>query len=174
VRCHCSCIVENSCWNEFPPDSINEFYRSIEIENNVPKYLDKNMTQTTQASRTFNPIFFVSLGIVFWLEALLCIRLGGASLFVNGNPWLMFWLVASIPIAWCLVTASAIVTNVRGDDLLTAVVIMALTASSLDGIALTWFPGWYGLAPAGLLLAAAWLLWGVGLSLGIGYWASRQ
>jgi hypothetical protein len=46
-------------------------------------------------------------------------------------------------------------------------------AMLLDGIALTWFQGWYGLAPAGLLLAAAWLLWGVGVSLGIGYWASR-
>jgi Family of unknown function (DUF5367) len=134
----------------------------------------KNMTQTTQSSKTFNPIFFVALGIVFWLEALLCIRWGGASLFVNDNPWLVLWFIASIPIAWCLVTASAFVSKVSGSDLLTAVVIMALTASSLDGVALTWFQGWYGLTPAELLLAAAWLLWGVGLSLGIGYWASRQ
>ncbi len=134
----------------------------------------KNMTQTTQVSKTFNPILFAAIGMTFWLEALLCIRLGGSSLFVNGNPLLLLWFVASIPIAWCLVKASAIFTKVSGDDLLTAVVIMALTASSLDGIALTWFPGWYGLAPAGLLLAAAWLLWGVGLSLGIGYWASRR
>jgi hypothetical protein len=136
--------------------------------------LDKNMTQTTQASKTFSPIFFAALGIVFWLEALLCIRWGGLSLFVNDNPWLLLWFIATIPIAWCLVTASAIVSKVSGDDLLTAVVIMALTASSLDGIALTWFQDWYGLAQAELLLAAAWLLWGIGLSLGIGYWASRQ
>jgi Family of unknown function (DUF5367) len=134
----------------------------------------KNMIQTTQSSKTFNPILFVALGMAFWLEALLCIRLGGTSLFVNGNPWLLFCFVASLPISWCLVKASAIVSKVSGDDLLTAVVIMALTASLLDGIALTWFPGWYGLAPAGLLLAAAWLLWGVGLSLGIGYWVSRR
>jgi Family of unknown function (DUF5367) len=134
----------------------------------------KNMTQTTHISKTFNPILFVMLGMAFWLEALLCIRWGGASLFVNDNPWLVLWFIASIPIAWCLVTASAFVSKVSDDDLLTAVVIMALTASSLDGVALTWFPDWYGLAPAELLLAAAWLLWGVGLSLGIGYWASRQ
>jgi hypothetical protein len=134
----------------------------------------ENTMQTKQSSKTFNPILFVMLGVAFWLEALLCIRLGGSSLFVNDNPWLLLWFIATIPISWCLVTASAIIGKVSGDDLLTAVVIMALTASSLDGIALTWFPGWYGLAPAGLLLAAAWLLWGVGLSLGIGYWASRQ
>jgi hypothetical protein len=73
-----------------------------------------------------------------------------------------------------LVKVSVVVSKVDGKDLLNAVAIMVLTATLLDGIALTWFPGWYGLAPAGLLLAAAWLLWGVGLSLAIGYWTSRQ
>lgn len=128
----------------------------------------------TQEIKPFNPSVFVILGAVFWLEALLFIRLGGESLFVNGNPWLMLWFAASIPIAWMLVKVSAVVSKVDGEDLLNAVAIMVLTATLLDGVALTWFPGWYGLTPAGLLLAAAWLLWGVGLSLGIGYWSSRQ
>jgi Family of unknown function (DUF5367) len=132
------------------------------------------MTKMTQEIKPFNPSVFVILGAVFWLEALLFIRLGGESLFVNGNPWLMLWFAASIPIAWMLVKVSAVVSKVDGEDLLNAVAIMVLTATLLDGVALTWFPGWYGLTPAGLLLAAAWLLWGVGLSLGIGYWSSRQ
>jgi Family of unknown function (DUF5367) len=132
------------------------------------------MTQITQQKTAFNPILFVVLGITFWFEALLFIRLGGESLFVNGNPLLVLWFVASIPIAWILVKIGAIVGKIDGEDLLSAVAIMALTAMLLDGIALTWFQGWYGLAQAGLLLAAAWLLWGVGISLAIGYWASRQ
>ncbi len=93
---------------------------------------------------------------------------------MKGNPLLLLLFIASIPIAWILVKTSAIVSKIDGDNMLNAVAIMVLTAASLDGIALTWFPGWYGLAPAGLLLAAAWLLWGVGLSLAIGYWTSRQ
>jgi hypothetical protein len=131
------------------------------------------MIQMTPAKNTFNPILLVILGVVYWLEALLFIRFGGEGLFVNCNPWLLLLFVASLPIAWVLVKVSAVVGKIDREDLLSAVAIMALTAMLLDGVALTWFQGWYGLAPAGLLLAAAWLLWGVGVSLGIGYWVSR-
>jgi hypothetical protein len=130
------------------------------------------MTQITQDRKPFNAISFVILGTVFWLEALLFIRFGGESLFVNGNPWLLLLFVASIPIVWVSVKVSAVVGQVDGEDLFNAVAIMALTATLLDGVALTWFQGWYGLSQGGLLLAAAWLLWGVGVSLAIGYWAS--
>jgi hypothetical protein len=57
------------------------------------------MTQMTQEIKPFKPIVFVILVAVFWFEALLFIRLGGESLLVKGNPWLMLWFVASIPIA---------------------------------------------------------------------------
>jgi hypothetical protein len=139
------------------------------------------MMQMTQEQKKFNPILFVILGAVFWLEALLFIRFGGEGLFVNSNPWLLLLFICSIPVAWILVKISAVVGKVDGDDLLSAVTIMSLTALLLDGIALTWCQDWYGLAQSGLLLAAAWLLWGVGVSLAfalalryqIGYWTSR-
>jgi Family of unknown function (DUF5367) len=123
------------------------------------------MTQLTQEKKSVNAILFISLGAVFWFEALLFIRFGGEALFVNGNPWLLFLFVASIPVVWVLVKIGAVIGKVDGDDLLSAVAIMALTATLLDGMALTWFQSWYGLAQTGLLLAAAWLLWGVGISL---------
>jgi hypothetical protein len=131
------------------------------------------MSQTTQAQKTLNPILFVILGTIFWFEALLSIRFGGETLFVNGNPWLLLMFVASIPVAGFLVKVSAVVGRVEGEKLLSAVAIIVLTATLLDGVALTWFQSWYGLTQAGLLLAAAWLLWGVGVSLSVGYWASR-
>ena len=134
----------------------------------------KNMTQIAHQVRiSLNPILFVMLGIVFWFEALLFIRFGGESLFINGNPWLYLLFVAAIPVAWLLIKISAIVGKVDGNNLFSAVAIMVVTATLLDGIALTWCQGWYGLAQTGLLLAAAWLLWGVGISLVIGYWVSR-
>jgi hypothetical protein len=132
------------------------------------------MTQIIQEKKPFNTILFIILGAVFWFEALLFIRFGGEALFVNGNPWLLLLFVASLPVAGVLVKIGAVIGKVEGDDLLSAVAIMALTATLLDGMALTWFQNWYGLASAGLLLAAAWLLWGVGISLGIGYWGSRH
>jgi Family of unknown function (DUF5367) len=132
------------------------------------------MPQMTQLRKPFNPISFVMLGIIFWFEALLFIRFEGESLFVNGNPWLLLLFVSSIPIAWISIEISAIIGKIDGKDLLNAVATMALTALLLDGIALTWFQNWYGLTQTGLLLAAAWLLWGVGISLGIGYWTSHS
>ena len=131
------------------------------------------MTQIIQVEKSFNAISFVTLGVVFWFEALLFIRFGGEHVFVNGNPWLLLLFVISIPIAGILVKIGAVVGKVEGEELLNAVTIMSLTATLLDGVALTWFQGWYGLTPAGLLLAAAWLLWGVGIGLAIGYWVSR-
>jgi hypothetical protein len=132
------------------------------------------MTQIIQAKKPVNAILFAILGVVFWFEALLCIRFGGESLFVNGNLWLLLLFVVSIPVAGVLVKVSAAVGKVEGEESLNAVAIMALMATLLDGVALTWFQSWYGLTQAGLLLAAAWLLWGVGVSLSIGYWISRQ
>ncbi|WP_016949119.1 DUF5367 family protein [Anabaena sp. PCC 7108] len=121
-----------------------------------------------------NLILFVSLGIIFWFIALLFIRFAGDHLFVNGNPWLILFFILSIPIAWVLVKIGAIIGKVEGEKLLIATVLMSLTALLLDGVALTWFQNWYGLEPAQLLLAAAWLLWGVGVGLMIGYWESHS
>jgi hypothetical protein len=116
-----------------------------------------------------NPILFVSLGIIFWFEAVLFIRFWGDRLFFNGNPWLLLWFGASIPIAWVLVKTGATIGKVEGTEVLTATVLMSITALLLDGIGLTWFPNWYGIAPTQLLVAAAWLLWGVGVCLAIAY-----
>lgn len=121
-----------------------------------------------------NLILFASLGTVFWLEALLFIRFWGEHLFTNGNPWLLFLFASSVPIAWILVKISATIGKVEGGDLLTAVALISLTAMLLDGIALTWFQNWYGLEQTQLLLASAWILWGAGVGLAIGYWESLR
>jgi hypothetical protein len=132
------------------------------------------MTQMLQEKKPLNLALFVILGIAFWAEAVLFIRFGGETLFIGGNPWLLFLFASCLPVAWVLVRVTAVVGKVSGNDLLSAVVLAALTATLLDGIALAWFQGWYGLGQTNLLLAAAWLLWGVGLSLSVGYWESHR
>jgi hypothetical protein len=119
-------------------------------------------------------ILFVSLGATFWFIFLLLIRFLGGYLFIDGNPWLLFLFVSSIPLAWVLVKGSAMIGKVKGEKLLMATALMSITAMLLDGIGLTWFQAWYALEATQLLLAAAWLLWGVGVSLAVGYWESRR
>jgi hypothetical protein len=129
-------------------------------------------SETTEG-RTFNTALFLMLGVVFWLSGVLFIRFVGEALFVSSNPWLFLLFTAAIPASWGFVKITAIVGQVSGNALLSAVSLATVSAAVLDGIALTWFPSWYGLELPGLLLAAAWLLFGLGAGLGIGYWASR-
>jgi len=129
--------------------------------------------EMTSGQKPFNTGLFVILGVVFWLVGVLFIRFLGEALFINGSPWLLVLFIGYIAVAWFFVKIIAVAGNVSSADLLSAVSLSALTAALLDGIALTWFPSWYGLGQAELLVPAAWLLWGTGVSLGVGYWASR-
>ena len=112
-----------------------------------------------------NKTFFVGLGIFFWFDALVFIRLVGPTLFVAGNPMLFVLFAASFPIVWLLIKFSAAVGKIQGHAVFLAVVIMDMTALLLDGVAITWFPAAYGLPATSLVLAAAWLLGGVGITL---------
>ena len=117
-------------------------------------------------------ILFASIGAGFWLIFLLPIRFWGEYLFIDRNPWLLGLFIISIPLTWVLIKIVTMICNVEGNRVLTATVIMSITAMLLDGIALTWFQGWYGLEPTKLVLVAAWLLWGAGMGLAMGYWDS--
>jgi Family of unknown function (DUF5367) len=129
-------------------------------------------TSISKKSQSIDIILFASLGAGFWLTFLLLIRFWGEYLFIDRNPWLLCLFILSIPLAWVLIKVSMTICKVEGEQVLTATVLMSLTAMLLDGIALTWFQNWYGLEPTKLLLVAAWLLWGVGICLAMGYWKS--
>jgi hypothetical protein len=131
------------------------------------------MTQTIPAEKSFNAVLFIGLGIVFWVLGVLFIRFAGSPLFDHSNPWLLPLFGVTIPLYWVFVKLLAIVGQVSGADLLRAFSLSSVAAAVLDGIALTWFPGLYGLEQAGLLLASAFLIYVFGAGLGIAYWVSR-
>jgi Family of unknown function (DUF5367) len=152
-------------------DKPQQFLNSTHRSNHMTSFEVKKVTTNT---KIIHPGLFIITGIALWLEALLFIRWEGATLFITGNPWLSLLLVACIPIAWMIVQITAVVAKVDGEDLFRAISLMALTALLLDGVGLIWFQDWYGLKPAGLVLAAASLLWGVGVSLSVGYWVAHR
>jgi len=131
------------------------------------------MAQITPEEKPFNTGLFILLGVVFWLVGVLFIRFGGKALFVKDSPWPFVLFVSYIPTAWVFVKTIAVVGQVSDNTLLRAVSLSAFTAALLDGITFTCFQSLFGFGQAGLLLAAAWLLWGTGVGLGVGYWASR-
>lgn len=132
------------------------------------------MTQILAEKKSFNIILFVLLGIVFWFTGVLFVRLGGEALFVQGSPWLLFLFVLALPVSWVFVKVSAVVGQVHGAELLTALVLETITATLIDGTVLTWFQTVYSHEQSRLLLIAAWLLWGGGMGLAVGYLESLR
>ena len=55
--------------------------RSIrqDLTDSLQLFRVKNMTQMTPSRKPIDTILFIILGIVFWLEALLCIRFAGET-----------------------------------------------------------------------------------------------
>jgi hypothetical protein len=132
------------------------------------------MIQTLEEKKSLNLAFFILLGIVFWFTGVLFIRLGGEKLFVNDSPWLLFLFALAVPISWVFVKISAIVGKVSGAELLGALAIETATATLIDGTVLTWFQNIYSYDQTKLLLIAAWLLWGGGMGLAVGYLESLR
>lgn len=107
------------------------------------------------------PIYAL-IGAALWFVFALLIRVVGPSVFVPGTLALLLTFLALIPTAALLVWLTARLGGVQRQGLINAVCIMSFTAMLLDGVAITWAPGLYGLSGTPLALVAAWLLWGVG------------
>ena len=114
-------------------------------------------------------LLFIFLGVVFWLNAVLIIRYFGESVFSQGSSLLSAFWAITIVITVVTVYILKIVSKLRFDELLKPLVIMTVTATILDGIALTWFRSIYSQSYEVALYGAATILWGAGLGLLFGY-----
>lgn len=118
-------------------------------------------TMTVSASPALPLPRLTLLGVFFWFLAAMAIRFFGPSLLVRGGLPSMFVFLATVPLAWGLLRLAMAMGRVRGAAVLPALAVMSLVAMMLDGVAITWVPELYGVAPDAMGMAAAWLLWGV-------------
>ncbi len=117
---------------------------------------------------------FVALGALAWFVGVLFIRAAGTVFFKEGSLWLAGLYLLTIPGVWLAVKGVALAGKLSGFSILIAIAIMNFTATLLDGVAIAWLPSLYNLPFPAQPLAAAWLLWFVGLSLACGYWESQR
>jgi hypothetical protein len=116
------------------------------------------------SQQALNMPLMVALGIFFWFVAAMAIRFLGSSVFVAGSIILpVTFFVLSPPIAWAFVWAAKIMGGIQGQAIFPAAVILSSIAMFCDGVAITFFPALYGLPSTSLVMAGAWLLWGVAL-----------
>jgi hypothetical protein len=108
---------------------------------------------------------FVALGIAAWFNAVLIIRFMGESCLTANNPKLIWMFLLAFPVTAITIYLTKIISKLAYSELLRPIVIMTLTATFCDGIALTWFRQIYSESFEIALHGAALILWGVGLGL---------
>lgn len=114
-------------------------------------------------------LLFTALGVVFWFNAAMIVRVCGASVFTAGNPRLLLFFGLAIPLTLLSMYITKAIAKLRFADLLEPVVLMTLTATMLDGLALAWFRQLYSSSFEVALHGAAWIFWGAGLGLLFAY-----
>lgn len=117
---------------------------------------------------------FVGLGALAWFTGVLFIRFAGTMFFVEGSRWLIGLYLLTIPVVWLTIESVARLGKLSRLETSIAIVILNFTATLLDGVAIAWFPSIYGLPAPAHLLAAAWLLWFVGISLYLSFMMARS
>jgi len=108
-----------------------------------------------------------TLGVVLWLLFALLIRYSiPTGLFGNAAASALLF-AAAFPLAWLMIRLCRRVAALSPGQVVPGVVVASAAALSCDGLALTWAPNLYGPDAASILPAAAWLFWGVGVSLAL-------
>jgi hypothetical protein len=119
---------------------------------------------------TTNKIFLsVALGIAFWFVAAMIVRFSGQAVFSDGNPMLILFFVLCFPLTYGFLFTTRKTLNLQYSEILRPIVVITLTATFLDGIALAWFRQLYGQTFEIALFGAALILWGVSLALLFGF-----
>jgi hypothetical protein len=111
---------------------------------------------------------FIFLGVIFWLNAALIIRYFGASVFSEANPFLGVFFGIAILITIFTIYVLKLISRLRYDQLLRPLTIMTITATFLDGIAMTWFRTLYSQSFEVSFYGSALILWAVGWGLFFG------
>ncbi|MEQ8676986.1 MAG: hypothetical protein RLP44_14985 [Aggregatilineales bacterium] len=118
-------------------------------------------------------LLFIGLGVALWFIFLVAIRVIGTSVFTTGNPLLLGLFVLTAPIVMGLLPLLATATKIPLNEMLVPAVIMSASAMFCDGLAVG-FTELYGSTDNQIAAAAAFLLWGVSLTLIWALWLSTR
>lgn len=108
------------------------------------------------------------LGFLVWFIVLIIMRILGASVFSDGNFWLIIFYVASFPAGIIFTYLMRILMNIPMKDMLEPMVIFAIIAIMMDGFSFG-FTDFYGVGEHEIY-SAAYLLWAPGVFLLCALW----
>lgn len=119
-----------------------------------------------------NTVKAAGLGFLVWLIVLLIMRVLGASVFSEGNPWMIIFYIASFPAGVLFTILMRVLMNVPMREMLEPTVIFAIVAVIMDGFSFG-FTKFYGVGEHELY-SAAYLLWAPGVFLICALWLVKR
>jgi hypothetical protein len=119
-------------------------------------------------------ILLIILGVVFWLTAAMSVKLLGNDVFTENSSYKIIMFAMLFPVSYLFIFISRKVAKLEKSEILHAVVIMTITATFCDGIALTWFRKLYAETYEVSHYGSAWILFGLGVGLLIGYFMTDE
>jgi hypothetical protein len=114
----------------------------------------------------------VLYGVIFWFVAAMVVHFFPSLFDASAAQAALY--AASIPIAWACTRVTALAAGVPRGRVLAPTVVATITATFLDGIAMTWTPELYADVSSTTQYGAAWILWGVGWLLLFAYRVDRR
>jgi hypothetical protein len=103
-----------------------------------------------------------ALAILFWLVATLALHFWPGLISGSVNGPLAF--ITSIPIGWACIRLTRRVARLQASHLAAGCLLVVAITTCIDGAALRFLPHLYAADERTCRLAAAWLLWGYGVS----------
>lgn len=119
------------------------------------------------------PMLFVGIGVVVWFAFLIAIRVIGSSVFSTGNPVLLLFYVAALPLTAVTIISISLITRVPSNEMVMPTFIMTTVALLMDGLAVN-FTDFYGPSDDQVRASAAFLLWGAGAGLLASLWLAHR
>ena len=118
-------------------------------------------------------LILIGFAAVAWFCAANYIRVAGPAGEFSGTRGPVTYAVTAlvtIPLNWL----TRKLVGLPRKEMLTCVAVTASAATLLDGVAMSHFPGIYGSNPAAMATGAAWLLWAIGVALGLALFTTAR
>lgn len=110
----------------------------------------------------------LAAGVIFWFLFAIAIR--SLPMVFNAGIWNAVLFVATIPLGWFLVTLIQRLAGLTPELTVPGATLAFAIAFLIDGIVFTWLDWVYGDTALHVRTAAAFILYGAGVTLGIAIW----
>lgn len=122
--------------------------------------------QQLNGTRLYATMF---ISVLLWALAALTVQWLADFLFAEANIKLVMLFLLTIPLTGALFLSAKIILGLKYLNAMPFVAVLVYPAAFLDGLAMAWAPSFYGTQLPSMAHGAAWIQFGVGIALLLGF-----